>query len=376
MRETSVRCPVIAVPDIPVADPGELRPLLDRLADPVPVRAAEEFPRGTLCSDGRVDLCKQGLGPEGARRLLPAATASAHTRHLLLGTNAIADTGAHAVADSLSPRHGVTTLYLGCNRITAEGAGTLAAALEPDRTVRALWLKRNPIGDEGVTALAAALRHNTAIRTLDLVNTGVRREGLSALLDALTARPEPIERLYLGGNGLGADSADVLAALLAQGGVRELYLAANHLGDEGVARLAAAADPARPVRLGLGGNGIGPRGAAALADSLAGVRTLDLSRPPSQHALGAPGNTTGDDGACALAEALPGSPIRRLALQHTGITGRGATRVLLGITADTRLEYVGLGSGVPRRVKREVRRRLRPAGGPPADVRAISSVYR
>ncbi|RNL84648.1 gala protein [Halostreptopolyspora alba] len=372
----SVQCPVISAPDVTPADPAQLRPLLDRLADPASVRSTEGFARGTLRPDGRVDLCKQGLGPEGARLLLPSVPASAHARHLLLGTNAIADSGARALAATLATRHHVTTLYLGCNRITAEGAEALATALEADRTVRALWLKRNPIGDEGVTALATALRHNTTIRTLDLVNTGVTRHGLAVLLDALSGRPEPVERLHLGGNGLGADSADILAGLVTDGGVRELHLAANHLGDDGAARIAAAAAPARTVGLGLGGNGVGVRGAAALAGALGGVHSLDLSRPPSQRALGAPDNVTGDEGASALAEALPDSPIRRLALQRTGITGRGALRILREVRPDSHLEYVGLGAGVPRRVKRELRRRLRPATAPPADVRAIGSVYR
>ncbi len=51
------------------------------------------FPLGALRPDGRVDLCKQGLGAPGVARLLPVATASPHAVHLLLGTNAIGDEG-------------------------------------------------------------------------------------------------------------------------------------------------------------------------------------------------------------------------------------------------------------------------------------------
>lgn len=371
-----IRCPAITHPDLPPADPAGLLPLLDRLADPAPVRDAESFPLGTLQPDGRVDLCKQGLGPVGVTPLLPAAGASAHARHLLLGTNSLGDTGARALAATVAGEHGIATVYLGCNRITAEGSAALADALATDTTVRALWLKRNPVGDTGVAALAAALRRNTAVRTLDLVNTGITRDGLAALLAALADRPRPLERLFLGGNGFGPDSADLLAALLRDAGVRELYLAANHLGDAGVTALARVCDPARPVHLGLGGNGVTPAGARALAAALDGISGLDLGRPPSQHALGAPGNTTGDEAAAALAEELSGSPLRRLALQHTGVTGRGAKRILAAVPDDTRLEYVGLGAGVPRRVKRALRDRLRPAVPAHPDVRAIGSVYR
>lgn len=375
-QPTPVRCPAIEHPDIPISDPAALEPLLARLRSAQPVEADETFPLGTVRADGRIDLCKQGLGAVGATRLMPVAAASPHAAHVLLGTNAIGNEGARAVADALVDGHGLHTLYLGCNRIGPAGVTALADALTTDGAVRALWLKRNPVGDEGVRVLAAMLRRNTTLRTLDLVNTGLTTDGLRALFDALTSRPSPVERLFLGGNGLTAEAAPLLAALIREAGVRELYLPANHLGDEGAAILAAAADPARPVRLGLGGNGIGPVGARALADSLGGIEALDLGRPPSERSLGAPANTSGDEGAHALAAALPGSPLRRLELCHTGLTGRGAKTLLAAVPDNSPLEYVGLGPGLPRKVKRSFTQRLRPVGGAHPDLRAIGSVYR
>ncbi|MEW1905056.1 gala protein [Streptomyces sp. NPDC086147] len=376
-QPTPVRCPAIEHPDLPPADPARLDPLLARLASDRPVETDEAFPLGTLRTDGRVDLCKQGLGPAGAARLLPAATASAHAAHLLLGTNAIGDTGAASLAGALAGGHGLRTLYLGCNRIGPEGVGALAAALTGDTTVRALWLKRNPLFEDGARILAALLRRNTALHTLDLVNTGIGTGGVRLLLDALLERERPLERLFLGGNGLGPEAAPLLAALIRQAGVRELYVSANHLGDEGAAALASAADgSAHPVRLGLGGNGIGAAGVRALAASLGGVEALDLGRTLSERSLGAPGNEPGDAGAYALAAALPGSPLRRLELRHTGLTGRGAKSLLAAVPADGPLEYVGLGPGLPRRVKRSFSARLRPSRPAHPDLRAIGSVYR
>lgn len=240
-QPTPVRCPAIEHPDVPAADPAGLDPLLARLGSDRTVEDDETFPLGTLRADGRVDLCKQGLGAAGAARLMPATAASPHARHVLLGTNAIGDEGALTVARALAEGHGLRTLYLGCNRIGPDGVTALADALSADGTVRALWLKRNPVGDDGVTALAAMLRRNTTLRTLDLVNTGATTASLRLLLDALTGRPHPVERLFLGGNGLTADSAELLAAFVRDAGVRELYLPANHLGDRGAAVLAAAA---------------------------------------------------------------------------------------------------------------------------------------
>ncbi|WP_031015409.1 hypothetical protein [Streptomyces sp. NRRL F-5727] len=386
---TPVRCPAIEHPDLPLADPALLAPLVARLADTRPVADDETFPLGTLRADGRVDLCKQGLGPDGAARLLPAAAGSPHAAHLLLGTNSLGDEGARSVAGVLtaarntgSPHHDtgtahhIQTLYLGCNRIGPDGVTALADALAEDTTVRALWLKRNPVTATGARTLAGLLRRNSTLRTLDLVNSGIGPEGVRLLLDALLDRAAPLERLFLGGNGLTAADAPLLAALLRDAGVRELYLPANHLGDEGTAVLAAATDPTRPVRLGLGGNGIGPDGARALADALDGIETLDLGRAMSERSLGSPGNTTGDDGARTLAAALPGSPLRRLELRHTGITGRGAKSLLAALPEGHRLEYVGLGPGTPRRVKRSFAERLRPALPTHPDLRAIGSVYR
>ncbi len=382
-----MRCPAIGHPRIALTDPALLDPLLARLTEREPVTAGRTFPLGTLHADGRVDLCKQGLGPAGAARLMPVAARSPHAVHVLLGTNAVGDAGARSVADALTEGHarterhgpteghGLTTLYLGCNRIGPHGAAALADRLAGDGTVRALWLKRNPLGDAGVRALADCLSVNTTLRTLDLVNTGITSRGLTALVETLTARPRPVERLFLGGNGLTARDAPLLAALLRDAGVRELYLSANHLGDEGAAVLAAAADPARPVRLGLGGNGIGPAGARALADALGGIEALDLGRPASERALGAPPNGTGDAGAGALAAALPGSPLRRLELRHTGLTGRGAKTLLQAADGGV-LEHVGLGPGLPRKVKRAFALLLRPASGSHPDLRAVRSAYR
>lgn len=375
---TPVRCPVIAHPEAGLADPTEFAPLLGRLRDPAEVRADEEFPRGTLRPDGRLDLCKQGVGPLMTDRLARLAAVSGHARHLLLGTNGLGGDGALAVAGALAPGHHLETVYLGCNRIDADGVGPLADRLATDGTVRALWLKRNPLGDEGVARLGAALATNRALRTLDLVNVGLTARGLAVLAGAVARRPVPLERLFLGGNGLGPDAVPALGALL-DAGVGELYLAANHLGDTGATALAAAAGD-RQVTFGLGGNGITPAGAAALAGRLARWQALDLARPPSERALGARSNVVGDEGAAALAAALPGSALRRLDLRHTGVTGRGARLLLSAVDGHPTLEYLGLNGGVPRRMRRAAAATLgapdRPHTPVHPDLRAIASVYR
>ncbi|MGC4766821.1 gala protein [Micromonospora sp. DT46] len=374
---TPVRCPAIADPDAGLADPGDFDPLLARLAAPDTVAGPEVFARGTVQPDGRLDLCKQGVGPVQTARIVAAAVDSPLVRHLLLGTNGLGADGARAVAEALRPGHHLQTLYLGCNRIDPAGVDALADRLAGDDTVRALWLKRNPVGDEGVRRLAAALAVNSAIRTLDLVNVGMGVAGLTALAEALTARERPVRRLFLGGNGFGPDAVPVLGALVNAAGVRELYLAANHLGDAGVAALAELVDGVE-LTLGLGGNGITPAGVAVLARHLGSWRALDLARPPSERALGARGNVVADEGAAMLADALPAARLRRLDLRRTEIGGRGARRLVEAIEGHPTLEYLGINGGVPRRQRRRASTLLaeRPVTAPHEDIRAIASVYR
>ncbi|WP_239134287.1 gala protein [Rugosimonospora africana] len=375
---TPVRCPVIADPGQGLADPAEFDALLDRLGGPgTPARATEVFARGTMQPDGRLDLCKQGIGPVMAARLAGAAVDSAVVRHLLLGTNGLGAAGARAVADALRPGHRIETLYLGCNLIDADGVEPLARRLTGDRTVRALWLKRNPLGDDGVAALCRALAANDTLRTLDLVNVGLSVDGLGRLADTLARRPARLQRLFLGGNGLGPQAVDALRSLVHDGGIRELYLACNHLGDAGVAALARHADGVA-LTLGLGGNGISPDGVAALAAHLRSWVALDLARPPSERALDARENVVADAGAAALAAALPDSRLRRLDLRRTGITGRGA-RLLIDAQRDhPTLAYLGLRHGVPRRMRRlaAATAATRPPTETHPDIRSIASVYR
>lgn len=366
------------------AEPADLDPLLLRLTDPTPVTEPEVFPRGTLQPDGRLDLCKNSLGPLGAVRIIPAATASPLVTHLLLGTNTIGSTGAQALATALgSDNHGLSTLYLGCNHIDAAGFRPLAQRLATDTTVTALWIKRNPIGDKGIAALADALRRNTTLRTLDLINTGITLDGLADLVDALLTRAAPIRRLHMGGNFLGPAAAPLFASLLRDAGLDVLSLASSALGDDGVRALAASVRDltGRGLTLGLGGNGVQIAGVRELAASLASIGSLDLARPPSARALGAVPNEVGDDGADALAQALPGSGLRRLDVRHTGVRGRGAKALLAAVTTAAEaglstVEEVGLGTGVPRRVKRDIGRHLCARSAPPADLQTVASVYR
>src|SRR5262245_24255087 len=113
-------------PDFVPCDPAELTPLLEFLSRGEAPGERRTFPRGTLLPGGRLDLCKQCIGPEGAQAVTAALRDNAHVVHVLFGADGIGDEGARAVAGLAWANPGLKTVYLGCNYITADGARDLA----------------------------------------------------------------------------------------------------------------------------------------------------------------------------------------------------------------------------------------------------------
>ncbi|MGH4028627.1 ribonuclease inhibitor [Actinomycetota bacterium Odt1-20B] len=401
-----------------VPRPGaDLEPLLDWLRGGRPVGERLDFTAGTALPDGRLDLCKQALGAEGAARVAAALRDAGRerdagrghgagrgpdagqgpesgrrkpeehfaVRHLLLGTDALGDEGAAAVTGV----RGVETLYLGCNNITAGGACRIADQLRASpQVVTGVWLKRNPLGADGGRAAARLVDAARTLRTLDLVQTGLDAAGLAVLADALLAAADGgrrVERLFLGGNPLGVAGAAPLAELIAAGAVSELYVSAAQLGDGGALLLAeglARAPHAALGRLSVASNGIGPRAAARLtqAATAAGAELLDLGRVRAAQVLGARDNHVDAGAAAAVAEALAAGEHRlaHLVLTHTGLRSRGAHRLLdTAERAVTPTRFV-LGQGVAASIKRRLAAFSAdvPAPAVPADVAAVRSVHR
>ncbi len=276
----------------------DLAPLLDWLRTGRTPAERLDFAAGTALPDGRLDLCKQALGPDGAAAVADALRPGP-VRHLLLGTDGLGDRGASTVTEKAAET-GVETLYLGCNGITAGGVCRIADGLRASpQAVTGVWLKRNPLGADGGggRAVADLIESARSLRTLDLVQTGLDATELDLLTGALTVADRQgrrIERLYVGGNPLGTEGARPLAALLTSGAVGELYVAAARLGDEGALLLADALTTAphgRLRRLSVASNGIGPRAVAALVSAAvaAGVEVCDLGRVKAAGVLGAIG---------------------------------------------------------------------------------------
>jgi Ran GTPase-activating protein (RanGAP) involved in mRNA processing and transport len=371
-------------------DLSELTPLLERLHSNAPVTDPLTFPRGTLLPDGRLDLCKQKIGPEGARAVAEAVRHNAHVSSLMLGADGIGDVGALAVADAVQVSPALETVYLGCNHIDAAGAQALAAAVRDNPRIKGLWLKRNPIGLDGARAVADMLRYNHTLCTLDLVTTDLGGEGVRLIAEVLAEGNASVERLYLGGNRIGPDEAGFLANMLrANRTLHSLYLGVNRLGDAGTGLLAEALKQNRTLRtLSLSSNGIGPDGARALAAVLRDhpLRMLELGYEPSTQVLGAGGNCIGDAGAAALAGMLSHNhALAWLDLLRNGITDAGFRNLVDALVENRTLTTLLTGKRISHRLKRELQRLLarnreaspaRVEDGVPADVAAIRSVYR
>ena len=376
------------VPYVVPRPAAELAPLLDWLRAGRPAGERLDFAAGTALPDGRLDLCKQALGAEGAAMVADALSQGpSPVRHLLLGTDALGDDGAAAVAGAGT---GVETLYLGCNGVTEGGACRIADQLRASpQVVTGVWLKRNPLGGGGGRAAAELIDAARSLRTLDLVQTGLDAAGAAVLADALSAAAgngRRIERLFVGGNPLGEAGARSLAEVIAAGAVDELYVSAARLGDGGALCLAAALERApqgRLTRLSVASNGIGPTAAARLvaAATAAGVHLLDLGRVRAAAVLGAADNRVDLAAAEAIADVLastPGHRLTHLVLTHTGMRSREAHRLLDTAPRATTATRFVLGQGIAASVKRRLAAHSAhiPPPSVPADVAAVRSVHR
>ena len=198
-----------------------------------------QFERGIVYSDGRLDLCKQVLGPLWILCLLKALANNRHIRHFLIGNNVISSSGVLAIVDFIHqcPNRMETWYLAGCH-ITSTVFSTLVDAMVTSPVITNVWLKRNPLGPESVPALIKLITDSPNLRTLDLENTELGDEGVESLMNALTEHPTPItlKNIYLNANGIGVDGMKAIARFLESPACRleALFIASNPIGDDGI----------------------------------------------------------------------------------------------------------------------------------------------
>mmetsp|Transcript_126788 Transcript_126788/g.253504 ORF Transcript_126788/g.253504 Transcript_126788/m.253504 type:complete len:636 (+) Transcript_126788:45-1952(+) len=218
-----------------------------------------------------VRLLDCGLGDEGAAvvaRLLtgkPGDALSASVppapalRELCLSSNLIGDRGMHAIAESLPVCDSLQRLLLDRNRIGPTGAKALAFRL-PRSSIREVVLGShlggNPLGEDGVEALAATLDDKLPRAAAD---RAVRLQGLA--LEAC---------------GVGERGAKALASNLPKSELAFLSLARGDVGDTGAKAVLDTA-PLGLASLDLAGNNLTDASASPVADALYRVPGLAVS---------------------------------------------------------------------------------------------------
>ena len=187
--------------------------------------------------------------------------------------------------------------------------GILAAVARSPQLAGLVRLKMasTPANAEGVRALAGSTSAAT-LRELDLSSNSLPADTVCGLTDG---RWPELHTLRLGGNEIGAEGCNRLAASKGFPALAVLDLGACEIGDDGAKAIAKAAWAKTLRRVELNTNDIGREGATALAASkhLRGLTKLELYDNPLT-----------DDGARAVCSAdLP--HLTDLGLGHTGNSG-------------------------------------------------------
>ena len=300
--------------------------------------AIVEHPRGIFYPDGRMDLCKQAVGPYCIEPLLEALSTNEHVRHFLLGNNLIGPNGAKAIGEFISTNKWIRTWYLAGNCIDASGAHQIATALKNNSVVESLWLKRNPIGGLGAASLAEMIATNSYLHTLDVDNCGLLDTGVETLMDGLIGNIT-LKHIYMSCNGITCTGAESIAdyffkvAVTNQEGLHSLYMSVNRIGDVGAKALARALTGNRGLRrLVLSSNTIEVDGCRALAEVLElhpALQVFDLGVHASTADMKELPNRIEDSGADAIATLLLRNPhLKVINVTHNGLTEKGWCSVL------------------------------------------------
>ena len=345
-----VPMPVVEAPLV------ELQPIIDALAGGGPIfHDADmiEYVRGVMFSDGRLDLCKQVVGPSHIEKVLKAMEGNNHVTHFLLGNNITGKAGAEAVANYIiggyHPK--IETWYLAGNEIDEDGAAILSEALKKDECATSLWLKRNPIGPNAAKALGTMLTVNSTLRTLDLLNTKLLDEGVANLF-ALLKENRGLRGLYVDANGLTKASAGPIADYFStltrekRKGLTRLWAGMNRLGDEGATTvLQALKDYPFIKTLSLNSNRLTFKAAEEVYNAFKThkrIRVLDVGMYKATLDMGEYPNTVSDEGASFLAKLLTeNESLEVLHLYENEISNTGLGRLAAAMQGNQTLISLG-----------------------------------
>jgi len=273
-------------------------------------QAALTFSRGTVFTDGRMDMCKQVVGNKYIGDLCQAvyghALKKGFIKHFLLGNNIACEGDHEPSAESFAKlmrdhQISIETWYLAGNCIGPKCIKIISEALVGNPHAQALWLKRNPIMAEGASYLAQMLTQNDHLELLDLHNCGILDEGLMSFSQILVDHGQPVhlKHIYLDADGLTPKSMPIFSQYLKlnKNVLQSLYISINKLGDNGCLEVAKAlAGSTSILRLCLASNMLSDSGLAQLVPyvmQMPALKYLDLGCYKSTFDMGESPNYLG-----------------------------------------------------------------------------------
>jgi len=330
-----------------------------------------EFTRGAVYPDGRMDLCKQVVGPTWIGALMNALKSNTKVEHFLLGNNITNLEGGRAIGEFLATPHPnkIKTWYLAGSDFSSKALEYIVAGFlaSNDNDISALWLKRNPLYAEGMHHIRKLLESNKSLKVLDLHNIaiGLKEQafsdetnnferhitdnGIKELCEGLKVN-EVLENLYLGANALTQSSMNYLADYFqfkvnhCRPGIKSIWLDMNKMTDEGC-HIICEALKNYPIRgLEIGSNFISEAGMADITRCFRNHSTLEVLRLGLYKAtadMGVATNNISDAGVPAICELIENNTsIRHLDISMNNISNEGMSLITASLEKNTTLWYM------------------------------------
>ena len=212
------------------------------------------------CRDGddepfRVNLRENGLGDEGAAKIITSVLANPRVTSLDLASNRITSELGEAVKELLT-ESGVTELDLSENALGNKGVAFISEGIATSQTLRALRINKCDFDSVGAQSLASALGEASGcgwqLETLGLSSNKIgtatlkrtadmHKTGAQSLMHHL-ATHDKLQTLDLSWNSFGDEGARLFLEAVNErgppGSLTSLDLSANSLSEEGAAMLA------------------------------------------------------------------------------------------------------------------------------------------
>ncbi len=363
--QTSVAKPT-AMP-VDVAPLEELKPFFDHLSGNNTIEF-KQFQRGTVFPDGRMDLCKQVVGPTWIGHLMESLKTNDKIEHFLLGNNITGSQGGIHIKNFLlgERKCKIKTWYLAGSDFDTEACKNICDGLMNDTDCEALWLKRNPIYSDGMIFIKNLLKTNKTIQILDLHNCGIgfRKEaydakesdyelyktsdGIKELFDGLKDNTT-LKHLYLDANGLTVDSCKYIAEYFNykkntnQKGINSLWIDMNVLGDDGVKMIVESLNGYPYIkRLCIGAVYMSNVGMGYVSSNLKdspSLKVLDLSLYKATADMGTLPNNISNDGVQKVCEFIESTNVEYLNISMNNIDSEHMELIAHSLERNKSIKY-------------------------------------